>query len=457
MIRQRRAPAGALALALVLAIGAAQAALPGSAAATTTASTAAESGTSVDHTRLQALLHRLTTVDGAPGALAEVRDRRGSTVLTSGVRNVRSQAPVHRDSRFRIGSMTKMFTATALLQLVGERRVDLDAPVERYLPGVVRGHGNDGRAITVRHLLQHTSGLPDFLDHLKPQEIVKDPLVRHDPRELLAMALEHPPVFAPGTGWDYSNTGYLLVGMVIEKVTGHPYGAEIRERIIEPLRLCETYVPRVTAVPGPHPRGYAQPGEGAPLLDVTRMSPSVGGAAGSMISSGTDVNRFLGALLRGELLRPAELREMMTTRSTGSADGRAYGLGLESRPLSGGGLYWGHTGDFLGYETMAGATVDGRQATVMVNLGPGSSDAQSDDLEAALRTALSAGAAQPSRAPSSVAAATTAALRRASSASVRLTGPDADGAPQATPCPFDPRVHQPLRAHAVVSPGRPGV
>lgn len=373
------------ALALVVAVGAAQAAVPGSAAA----GTAAESATSVDHARLQALLHRLTTVDGAPGALAEVRDRRRSTVLTSGVGNVTNQAPVHRDSRFRIGSMTKMFTATALLQLVGERRVNLDAPVERYLPGVVRGHGNDGRVITVRQLLQHTSGLPDFLDYLKPQDIVKDPLAHHDPQDLLDTALEHPPVFEPGTDWDYSNTGYLLAGMIIEKVTGHTYGTEIRERIIEPLHLCDTYVPRGTTIPGPHPRGYAQPGEDAPLLDVTRMSPSVGGSAGSIISSGTDVNRFLGALLRGALLGPAELREMMTTRPTGNADGRAYGLGLESRPLPDGGLYWGHTGDFLGYETMAGATVDGRQATVMVNLGPGSSDAQSDDIEAALQTALS--------------------------------------------------------------------
>lgn len=198
------------------------------------------------------------------------------------------------------------------------------------------------------------------------------------------MALEHPPTFEPGTDWEYTNTGYLLAGMIIEKVTGHTYGDEIRERIIEPLHLRETYVPRTSTIPGPHPRGYAQPGEEAPLLDITKIGPSVGGAAGGMISSGTDVNRFLGALLRGDLLRPAELREMMRTRPTGNTDGRAYGLGLESRPLPGGGLYWGHTGDFLGYETMAGATVDGRQATVMVNLGPGSSDAQSDDIKTAL-------------------------------------------------------------------------
>ncbi|OEV03364.1 D-alanyl-D-alanine carboxypeptidase [Streptomyces oceani] len=386
MTKHKRALASALTLAV--AIGVAGATLPGS---TATTATAAESPTTTDDSRLHDLLRRLTTVDGAPGALAEVRDQRGSTVLTSGVGNVRSEEPVHRDSRFRIGSMTKMFTATAVLQLVGERQVDLDAPVERYLPGVVRGHGNDGREITVRQLLQHTSGLPDFLDYLKPQEVIEDPLARHDPRDLVDTALEHPPVFEPGSDWGYSNTGYLLAGMIIERVTGHTYGEVIRERIIEPLRLRETFVPRDAEIPRPRPRGYAQPGEDAPLLDITRVDPSVGGAAGGMISSGTDVNRFLDALLRGDLLRPAQLREMMTTRSTGSADGRAYGLGLETRKLPGGDRYWGHTGDFLGYETMAAATVDGRGATVMVNLGPGGSDAQSDDIEAAVRTALSEG------------------------------------------------------------------
>ncbi|MFD9074884.1 serine hydrolase domain-containing protein [Streptomyces lasiicapitis] len=385
-MKHKRALGGALAVAVAVTL--AGAALPGSAAAATE-TRAAESAGTADHARLKALLHRLTTVDGVPGALAEVRDRRGSTVLTSGLANVKSQAPVHPDSRFRIGSLTKMFTATAVLQLVGEHRVGLDAPVERYLPGVVRGHGNDGRVITVRQLLQHTSGLPDFLDHLKPQDILKDPLVHRDPRDLVNLALEHPRVFEPGTDWDYSNTGYLLAGMIIEKVTGHSYAEEIRERIIEPLRLRETYVPRSSAIPGPHPRGYARPGKDAPLLDVTRIDPSVGGTAGGVISSGTDINRFLRALLRGDLLRPAELRHMMKTRPTGNEDGRAYGLGLESRPLPGGGLYWGHTGDFLGFETMAGATADGRQATVMVNLGPGGSDAQSDDIKAAVETALS--------------------------------------------------------------------
>ncbi|GHC77517.1 serine hydrolase domain-containing protein [Streptomyces flavofungini] len=393
MIKHRRALRGALTLAVVA--GVTTGTLAGSAPPPQNTAAAAESTHPADHARLRALLHRLTTVDGGPGALIAIRDRRdrpGSTVLTSGVADVRSHAPVRGDSRFRIGSMTKTFVATVMLQLVGERRVVLDAPVEHYLPGVVRGHGNDGRRMTVRQLLQHTSGVPDVLDHLSPQEILKDPLAHHDARDLVNIALAHPPTFEPGSGWRYSSTGYLLAGMIIERVTGQPYGDEIRRRVIAPLGLHATYVPGdASAIPGPHPRGYVRPGANAPLMDLTAINPSVAGAGGEMISSGTDINRFLGALLGGRLLRPAQLREMMRTRPTGDPDGRAYGLGLESRPLPCGGRYWGHSGDMFGYETVGGATVGGRQATVMVNLDPGGSDAQSADMKAAVRTALCTG------------------------------------------------------------------
>ncbi|MEV0407666.1 serine hydrolase domain-containing protein [Actinoallomurus sp. NPDC050550] len=403
MIKRKHALGGALALAVAVGVavgGPAGNGMPGRGAAAVTAagSTTADSTGAADHTRLRALLQRLTTVDGGPGALVEVRDRRGSAVLTSGVADVRSHAPMRRDSRFRIGSMTKPFVATVVLQLVGERRVVLDAPVERYLPGVVRGHGNDGRLITVRQLLQHTSGLPDYLTYLTPREVLKDPLAHHDTRDLVNIALAHPPAFEPGTRWHYSNTNYLLAGMLIEKVTGHTYGEEIRRRIITPLGLRETYVPGdASAIPGPHPRGYVRPGEGAPLMDITAINPSVAGSAGEMISSGTDLDRFLDALVRGRLLRPAQRREMMKTRPTGNPDGRAYGLGLESRPLPCGGLYWGHGGDIPGYETVGGATVDGRQATVLVNVDPGGPEAQDDDMRAAVRTALCDGRSSVSR------------------------------------------------------------
>ncbi|WP_329248539.1 beta-lactamase family protein [Actinoallomurus sp. NBC_01490] len=341
------------------------------------------------HTAVQKVLHRLTTDDGAPGALAEVRDRRGVTVLTSGVADLRTNAPVPADSSFRIGSMTKPYVATVVLQLVGEHRVALDAPVERYLPGVVRGHGNDGRRITVRELLQHTSGLPDYLTYLTPQDVLADRYAHHDRDELLRIALAHPPLFRPGRKWSYSNTNYLLASMLIEKVTGHPYATEIDRRIVKPLGLRSTSVPGdETGIPGPHPRGYVRPGAGADPIDVTEFNPSVAAGSGNMISSASDVSRFFDALLHGRLLRPAELAEMTRTRATGSSDGRAYGLGLERHPLPCGGVYWGHGGDIFGFATMSGTTTDGRQATVMVNLDPGGSDAQDADVTAAVTTAL---------------------------------------------------------------------
>ncbi len=341
------------------------------------------------HSRLQQVLDRLTTADGAPGALADVRDRTGRTVLTSGVADTTTHAPVPEDSRFRIGSRTKTFTATVVLQLVGEHKVDLDAPIERYLPGLIRGNGNDGRKITVRELLQHTSGLPDCVQYLNPAEILAHPLTHYDPIDLLRLALAHPREFKPGKQWKYSNTNYVVAGMLIEKVTGHTYADEVTRRVIRPLDLRATFAPSDDAeIPGPHPHGYVEPGDSAPYVDITVLNPTIAGSAGGMISDGADLNRFMDALVHGRLLRPAQLKEMMTTRPTGDSSGRAYGLGLESNPLPCGGVYWGHGGDILGFATTGGVTLDGRQATVMSTLDPGRTQAQDDDMSAAVTTAL---------------------------------------------------------------------
>ncbi|CND87955.1 serine-type D-Ala-D-Ala carboxypeptidase [Mycobacterium tuberculosis] len=334
----------------------------------------------------QAVAERLTGPDGAPGALVEIDDRGHRTVATAGVADVRTGRPVNPRSRFRIGSLTKPFTATVVLQLAGEGRVDLDAPVERYLPGVVRGADNDGREITVRQLLQHTSGLPDVLDYLNPLSILSDPFRHWDARELVDIALPHPREFTPGKGWGYSNTNYLLAGMIIESVTGHPYGREIRRRVIRPLHLHRTFVPRdASGIPGPNPRGYVRPG--SELVDITRFNPSVAGAAGGMISSASDLNRFFGALLHGRLLKPAQLREMLHTVPTGRSSGAEYGLGLEWLPPTEDRCgFWAHDGDILGFSVRTGATADGRRATVMVNLNPGGGPA----LDAAMKDALPA-------------------------------------------------------------------
>ncbi|MFI6689836.1 serine hydrolase domain-containing protein [Streptomyces sp. NPDC050485] len=390
MTRYQRALGGLLALVAVA--GGTACARGDDTSAWQNAAQATTDDATADHPPLRALLHRLTTKDGGPGALIALQRGPGGAVLTSGVADVKSHAPMRRDSRFRIGSMTKPFVATVVLQLVGEGRVVLDAPVERYLPGVVRGHGNDGRRITIRQLLQHTSGIPDYLDYLKPEVVLNDPLAHYDSRDLVKLALAHPPAFESGTNWAYSNTGYLLAGMLIERVTGHPYGDEIRRRVIKPLGLRQTSVPvDGSEIRGPHPRGYARPGKDAPLKDITALNPTLAGPSGSMISSGADFNRFLDALLRGKLLAPTQLHEMMRTRPTGNPDGGAYGLGLESHPLPCGDLAWGHDGGIPGYQSTGAATADGRQATAMVNLYPGGTNAQNDDMTSAVQTALCEG------------------------------------------------------------------
>ncbi|MFE3189426.1 serine hydrolase domain-containing protein [Nocardia sp. NPDC059240] len=338
---------------------------------------------------VRTILQRLTTVDGAPGVLLEVHDVRGRTVLSSGVANLETRAAMAEDSRFRIGSMSKMFVATVVLQLVSEHRVELDAPIEQYLPGMIQGNGYDGHAITVRQLLQHTSGLPDYLDDLSLDQVLKDPLAHHDPLDLVHLALAHPPTFPPGTGWAYSNTNYLLAAILIEKLTGRPYGEEITQRIIAPLGLPDTSVPGDdSTIPGDHPQGYIKQGTAA--TDLTTFNPSIAGASGSMISSAADLNKLLDSLITGGLLHSPELQEMMKTHPTADSSQDAYGLGLQSTPLPCGGLYWGHDGGIQGFQTLGATTTDGRRATIMANLYPGETQTQDTDIRAALAAALCA-------------------------------------------------------------------
>ncbi|WP_405743558.1 beta-lactamase family protein [Streptomyces sp. NBC_01525] len=310
-------------------------------------------------------LNTLVRDGGVPAALASVEDRDGRTrTYTAGVGDLTTGAPVPVDGQVRIGSNTKTFVAVVVLQLVAERRADLDATVDSYLPGLVRGKGIDGRHITVRQLLQQTSGLPNYSDHLG------DDVRYYTPRELLATALRYPADFAPGTRWKYSNTNYVLAGLIVQKVTGRPLAEEIDRRVIKRIGLRHTSFPAPgdARIREPHPHGYYQESANAPLRDITEIDPSWGWAAGQMISTNSDLNRFFTALLAGRLLPPAQLAQM---RSTVPAEGTfgpgaRYGLGLVSRPLPCGGLSWGHGGSFPGYETRGGATDDGRAAHVAV-------------------------------------------------------------------------------------------
>lgn len=249
---------------------------------------------------------------------------------------------------FRIGSVTKTFVATVVLQLVDEGRVTLDTPIDRYLPGLVP----NGRNITVRQVLNHRSGIYDYAHDpgYSTNRWRGDERFRHfEPDELLAVAFRHEPYFDPGAAWHYSNTNYVIAGLLIERLTGRPYGTEITRRILKPLRLKDTSVPGDRpGLPRPHARGYTE--VDGRLVDATLMNPSLDWAAGEMISTAADLNAFFAALFGDRLLNPETLAQM---RGYGEAGPPLfdYGLGLQRFHLPCGRSVEGHSGQLIGYTT----------------------------------------------------------------------------------------------------------
>jgi D-alanyl-D-alanine carboxypeptidase len=324
--------------------------------------------------------------NGAPGAVVVVRD---GTVhgYAAGYASIRGKVRMTPFARFRIASLTKTFVATVVLQLAGERRLALDDPVERWLPGLVPG----GSGVTLRQLLNHTSGIYNYTDDPGFLRTARShPRRVWAPRELVGIATAHPPLFPPGTSWSYSNTNYILLGLVVETATGRSVGEELSRRIFTPLGLAATSLPTTRAMPAPFARGYLAPGNGlidsrARRLDVTTyFDPSWAWTAGAIVSNGIDLTRFYAALLDGELLSPALLAEMTTTFQRSD-----YGLGLARAEVRCG-TVWGHGGNIPGYRTLVlGRPGGGRVAVVMVNVDEsGLSD--SEHLRAAEEAACTA-------------------------------------------------------------------
>lgn len=328
----------------------------------------AAAATSPDDPAGDGLQQRLDDVvnAGAVGALAEVRDGHRIWRGSSGVAELGKSRAVPVHGRFRAGSITKTFVATVLLQLVDEARLRLDDTVDTWLPGVVP----DGDHITVRELLNHTSGLPDVVPTLPmppSREFFTNRWRTWTSAELVRRAVANPPTFEPpGSEFAYSNTGYLVLGRIIEKLTGRSYGEEIERRIIRPLHLHGTSLPgSFPRIRGPHPHGYVptrQDHEDPGLLDYTQTNPSVFGAGGELISTTRDLNRFFAALLGGRLL-PGRLLDAMKTPGV---EGARYGLGLAFwQDTSCGVPVYGNDGDALAYQAWSYSTVDGsRQVTV---------------------------------------------------------------------------------------------
>lgn len=309
---------------------------------------------------------------GFLGVVLRVRDE-GEWVGSAGVSKLGETAAPPADGHFRIGSNTKTFTAALVLALVAEGRIELDRSVAGYLPE----YGLDER-ITVRMLLQHTSGIFNHTGELLADgtygpgvpapgtpsggEWMDLRFTSYRPQELVELALSKPARFAPGTGWSYSNTNYVLARLVIEKVTGRALAQEMRRLILEPLGLTGTVVPdNSTEIPEPHAHAYYRPEDGGEqqIVDVTRQNPSWVSTGGDMISTTQDLATFISALLGGRLLPAPLLAEMCRPHPTG-IPGMDYGLGVFVRDLgSGGGTLITHNGGMAGYAALMYSTPDG--------------------------------------------------------------------------------------------------
>ncbi|MFG3139133.1 serine hydrolase domain-containing protein [Streptomyces sp. NPDC048211] len=319
---------------------------------------------------------------GVVGASAEVTSPGTRAVARAGVAEKGTRKPMPPGGRFRIGSATKTFTATVVLQLVGEGRMSLEDTVERWLPGVVGGDGGpDGSSVTVRQLLQHTSGIPEVLPEIaalgSADGYRAERFRTYTPRELVGLAMRRSGAVPTEAAWSYSNTNYILAAMIIREVTGRSWDREVKDRIIRPLGLSGTSTPGTSPfIPGPHARSYATFGTGTGTgTDVTALNTSMAVGSGAVISTTHDLSRFYTALLGGRLLEPSELAEMTATVSAPGM-GVRYGLGLGEIPLSCGGTYFGHPGELLGYRTWAGITRDGARTAVVYATSDGGPDTQ---------------------------------------------------------------------------------
>jgi D-alanyl-D-alanine carboxypeptidase len=350
---------------LLVPTGAGAAAAPSS-----RATTARPAPPRIDPGELRQLLDHIVAA-GAPGAAAWVRDESGVQQAASGVADLRTGRPMRPGLHFRAASLAKSLVATVVLQLAAEGRLSLHDTVARWLPGILPY----GDRVTIRQLLNHTSGVPDYA----PMPILalygswQARFRAWTPQELVGLVASQPPDFPPGTAWSYSNTGYVLLGLIVEAVTGNSLGQELHRRILRPLGLRDTFFPvNSPGIPGPKSRGYSLPlsPQGpvlhGPLLDITVYNPSWAWAAGNLISNLDDLTRFFRALLGGRLLPPRLLAAMTTTVPT-PRPGIDWGLGLMviERPA---GRLLGHDGDIPGYNNIVLSTPDGRrQFGVVIN------------------------------------------------------------------------------------------
>ena len=305
---------------------------------------------------------------GIPGIALEIQGRKGSEFLTAGTASLANERLLTPEDSFRIASITKAFTAAVVMELVEEGALSLDDTVDQWVPGLLA----EGDSITVRHLLGHTSGLADYT---KDDEFIEAFVAGEElpPERIVSFVSSEPLAFEPGSTYEYSDTDNNVLGMIVEAVAGRSYEQELSSRVLDPMELQATVLPNSPEMPDPHADGYEYDpeSEGAeePENVTTALDPSAAGASGALISTPSDLSRFFGGLLGGELIGEGTLEQMKETLAgEGSPSGpgtKRAGLGIFSYELPCGEV-WGHTGQFPGYQAFGAATPDGSGALAMM-------------------------------------------------------------------------------------------
>ncbi|OLF17118.1 serine hydrolase domain-containing protein [Actinophytocola xanthii] len=317
-------------------------------------------GTAAADTRTEVQRELDAMVDaGVPGVVLTVRDGDRSWRAEAGVSDLDTGAPLPRNGRFRVASLTKPMVATVVLQLWHEGRLSPEDTLGELLPGLVPG----AEGVSVEQLLHNTSGLADYVaapEFADPADYVWR---RFTPEDLVRTANElgHR---TPGQ-WGYSNTNFVLLGMIIERVTGEDLADQLRERVFRPAGMHATELPRHPFLRGPHASGHYRIGSG-PRVELTELDPSFAWAAYGVVATNEDLHRFWSALADGRLL-PAALVERMRTDAvaTGNPAWPRYGLGVEEMYTTCGVRLWGHTGAIPGYSTLSFGTADARRQVVV--------------------------------------------------------------------------------------------
>jgi CubicO group peptidase (beta-lactamase class C family) len=295
-----------------------------------------------------------TRVEDVPGAAVAIVSPLGSWFGASGVANVENNTPLQSDDRFQIGSITKTFVATTVMQLLEEGKLNLDDTLTTWLPESITADIPSAEEITLEQLLQHTSGVADYVDVLFNQAATNPGVFLNEwePEELVDFIDGVEPLFAPGESWQYSNTNFILAGLIVEAATGNNIAAEIRTRIIEPLNLKNTFFAEEEEIPGGYVSGYWDFNQDGTLDNITQANLSWTWATGAMVSNTEDLDTFARSLFKGDLLEPETLEQMLDT--TPAIDNNnnysSYGLGVGT--IESPNRFWYiHRGQTLGYRS----------------------------------------------------------------------------------------------------------